>query len=76
VLIAHPEWFDRITIRPEAFGAAILPGDLVLGPVSQILLGLLALSWSGKRLVHAYAERGITFFAWCSLIAGAALTRR
>lgn len=49
-------------------------GDLVLGPISQILLGLLALSWSGERLVQAYAGQDITFFAWCGLIAGAALT--
>ncbi len=34
---AHPEWFDRVTIRPEAFGAAPLPDAIG----AAILLGVL-----------------------------------
>ena len=34
---AHPEWFDRVTIRPEAFGAAPLPDAIS----AAILLGVL-----------------------------------
>lgn len=34
---AHPEWFDRVTIRPEAFGSAPLPDAIS----AAILLGVL-----------------------------------
>ena len=57
----------------DRHASTLRKGNLVLGLVSQLPLGLLAVNWSDERFVHAYVARCITFFAWHRLIAGAEL---